>query len=352
MIKIHKLTSNDIQDLSDSNTLYILDYRALGESFEYEIPSMWKYENLLPWIVNNGVCTVNENHTLLHYKNVNNNTKLFICNMNEKANKSIIMRADHILDMHPNINKIWTGVAHPEIDTFAQNNNLILNYDYKSFLQYNDKIDLKLKMEKLTPEWFIVNNIEELQNTWDTGKFIIKRSSGSGGYTNFMPTKKNIPDKLIDLFKEDNYRWYAELIIESQPQSIQCYKLGDDIFIYGMAHQIIENKTEFVGAEFLDIQVLKNDRYLYEKISQTIENIHSQIGNYQGFFGIDFFYSNEKYYFLEANIRLTSMTTPTLLHNDKYPETTKFCEDFDGNTSDIKLVLSHDSAWSTDDVLI
>jgi hypothetical protein len=71
-ISIQPIVPEQIPFLYQQNALFILDYRSLSESFDYEIPSMWKYENLAPWILNGQTILVNQNSSLLHYENNNN----------------------------------------------------------------------------------------------------------------------------------------------------------------------------------------------------------------------------------------------------------------------------------------
>lgn len=70
-INYFPLTADQIPFLNNQKALFLLDYRILGESLEYEIPSMRKYENLLPWILINQNIAVNQYSKELHYVNTN-----------------------------------------------------------------------------------------------------------------------------------------------------------------------------------------------------------------------------------------------------------------------------------------
>jgi len=70
-ISLHPLTPQDIESLHDPKALYILDYRALGESMDYDIPAMRKYENLAPRILTNQHVLVNEHAAELNYPHPN-----------------------------------------------------------------------------------------------------------------------------------------------------------------------------------------------------------------------------------------------------------------------------------------
>ena len=65
-IEINKLTPQKCKVLQNSKAIYICDFRALGESFDHEIPAMWKYENIAPWILHDRYVTVNED-----FENIN-----------------------------------------------------------------------------------------------------------------------------------------------------------------------------------------------------------------------------------------------------------------------------------------
>ncbi|MCX6730065.1 MAG: hypothetical protein NT058_01015 [Candidatus Portnoybacteria bacterium] len=64
-----KLKSKDINFLQNKKALYVSDFRAISESMDYKIPTMWKYENLFPWILNNQNVVVNEDGNNLNYSN-------------------------------------------------------------------------------------------------------------------------------------------------------------------------------------------------------------------------------------------------------------------------------------------
>ncbi len=352
MIHFELLSSNSIEELSREKTLYISDFRSLGESFEYEIESMWKYENLLPWITKKGFCTVNESSQNLLYPS-NNSLRLLKCEQGKQPSISIIKRLkekEHILSQ---INSIWTAVPHPEIDEIARKYNIQLNYKYSDFIVYNDKISVKKMMGELSPSWHQITDLKMLTEDFKSGKYIIKRSIGAGGYTTFLPNSKEIPQKLFSLFSNNNFSWYAEEIIDSIPMSIQCYKKDNTITVFGYSRQIMGNEVEFIGAEFLKLEALTNDKDLYNNITETFSRLSAFLSNYNGFFGIDFFYDSQKnFYFLEINARMTALTIPFLLHNLNITKTSKFFEDYEGDVSKVKFKITFDSKWETNDIII
>jgi len=353
MIYFKELTARDISFLKDDTTLYISDFRSLGESFDYEIPSMWKYENLLPWIVQAGLCTVNEYASFIKYE-LSENTKNITCKAADMSPKVSVMTRLAKEDLLKNLKRIWVAVPHPEIDVWAQANNMDLNYKYEDFIILNNKFVLKEIFKDNTPAWQEISDWEDLLSKWGSKKYVIKRAQGSGGYTVFFPESDVPPTKLKSLYEEGQSIWYAEEIVNGQPMSVQCLKQGDDIFVFGFAEQKILNKSEFNGARLIKLSDLQNNTYLLNKVENSINKLKKHIHDYEGFFGIDFLYdeTNSTYNVLEANIRLTAMTIPTLIANAKGFVDAEFYEDYEENSdTQTKYFLTYDKPWNTWDML-
>ena len=64
-IKRVPLRPVDISELNDAKSLYTIDFRSISENTDYEIPAMWKYENLTPWLTEGKFVTVNEGYSSL-----------------------------------------------------------------------------------------------------------------------------------------------------------------------------------------------------------------------------------------------------------------------------------------------
>ncbi|MFA7717774.1 MAG: hypothetical protein WC875_03595, partial [Candidatus Absconditabacterales bacterium] len=127
-ISIQPIVPEQIPFLYQQNALFILDYRSLSESFDYEIPSMWKYENLAPWILNGQTILVNQNSSLLHYENNNN---LLIINTGDSAKTSLIERAEKSgIVNNMSFDKVFAFIPHPAIDEFCKKYNKALSYTY------------------------------------------------------------------------------------------------------------------------------------------------------------------------------------------------------------------------------
>lgn len=350
MIDFKKICANDIKELMDLNTIYISDFRSLGESFFYDIPSMWKYENLLPWIVKNGYCSINENVQVL--KPSNDNIQYILCKKDKDSTKSIVKRIPNNFSFL-NIKKIWTAVPHPEIDILAKEKKLELNYSYSDFLILNDKIKCKILLKDLTPEWFPIMSWIDLLNFWEKKEYVIKRKNGSGGYTVFFPNEDTPPTKLSELFNEDKDSWYAEKITNGKPMSVQCYKHNQDVIIFGIAEQIIENKSEFIGAKLMPLTAIQKFKGLSMNLQNTLEKLSDHLSSYNGFLGIDFLYDNvlESFSFLESNIRLTAVSVPTLLFNNTNNKSALFYEDYKEIYKKPDKLLLYDDYWDCWDVL-
>lgn len=309
-ISFTPLKPSDIEEINRQNTLYICDFRALGESLEYEIPAMWKYENLAPWIVNSSLVAVNEDHSDLKFKSKNR----FLISTKDSSPKTSVI--DRIVNQESisglTISSVYTFVPHPRIDSISKDKHLNLNYSFSSFKNYNNKISQKKLFTKNTPDWEVVNK-KKFINYKEPNKFLLKRSYGSGGYSIVKPSET--PSSDIDF---ENYEWYMEEIVKGDPMSIQCYKKNDEYVIFGFCAQLIENNLNFVGGKVLDYEGTLKNRHLLEIVQEFIYSIDTLISDYSGFLGIDFMNNklNKQINFLEANVRLTAMTIPTLLTNE------------------------------------
>lgn len=350
-ISVYPLTADDIPFLRDMDTLFILDYRALWESLEYEIPAMRKYENLAPWILEEQKILVNENASILNYSNINN---LFSINTWFSPKISIIERAEKLWILkNIDFKNIFAFIPHPSIDVFSECNSKILSYTYKDFLLLNNKISQKY-LVKYTPKWHIIQNKDDLESIKNKEDFYIKRGLGSWWFTVFKLDTLNENKKFEELLKQNQDLRYIEERVCGQCMSIQLCKTNEDVVIFWLTKQYIKDWKEFYWAQILTLSELTNDTFLKERLLQCITDLFDGLlWSYNGFFGIDFIYDKEKkiFGFLEWNIRLTAMTIPTLLHN-KDTEYNVFKEDID--EKDLKeknIILWYDKKYKCYDIL-
>lgn len=327
-IYIKKIKPEEIEFLQDNHTLYTCDFRSISENMEYVIPEMWKYENLLGWILKGKNIAANEDYKKLKYPFSNNFYEF------KKGSDPRISIYKKILTPNKNIEKLWVAIPHPIADELAKDNNLQLNYSYSDFLLRNDKIKQKKLLKDLTPEWKIIGKDDffKLKET----KGFIKRKLGSGGFTVFDVKKLKNVNK--DLLKDDE--WYFEKFVNGKSYSIQCLAdKNSDITIFGFSQQIIINKTNFSGSKILNIEKLDNKTI--EALKKGIQKIGPLLKNYVGFFGIDFIMNKNTVQILEANIRMTAATIPTLLTNMCACDNAVYHEDIEDN-KDRSIIISLD----------
>lgn len=156
MILKQTIKPKEIKFLQDNRSLYIFDFRALGESMEYDIPAMWKYENLMLWILEGRHAVVNEFYQDISYPSQN---KLSVVRKGKDARISVARKL--CKKKIPNgIESLWVAAPHPDADQLAQQKNLIINYTYSDFLFRNKKIKQKELLRKMTPDWTMVKDKE------------------------------------------------------------------------------------------------------------------------------------------------------------------------------------------------
>lgn len=314
MIIKQTIKPKEIKFLQDNQTLYIFDFRALGESMEYDIPAMWKYENLMPWILEGGYAVVNESHQDIHYPSEN---KLLVVGKGKDARISVVEKLCK-KKIPAGIKSLWVAAPHPDADQLAEQKNLTINYTYSDFLFRNDKIRQKELLKKMTPVWKIVKNEKELdilRKSRKTG--FIKRKLGSGGYTVFDIGKIAGNEDFEKLFLQATDEWYFEEFAKGETYSVQCLmdKEPDDIVVFGYSKQRMAEGKCFIGSEILSLNDLRDD--IFMQLKKGIKLMNPLLKDYIGFFGIDFIVGKEgKVDILEFNIRTTAATVPTLLSNN------------------------------------
>jgi len=314
MILKQTIKPKEIKFLQDNQALYIFDFRALGESMEYDIPAMWKYENLMPWILERGYAAVNELHQDIHYPGKN---KLLVVRRGKDAKISVAGKL-YKKKIPASIKSLWVAAPHPDSDQLAEQKNLTINYTYSDFLFRNDKIKQKGLLKKMTPDWEMVKDKEDLDILRKNKKFgFIKRKLGSGGYTVFNIGKIAGNEDFEKLFLQASDEWYFEEFAKGVSYSVQCLidKESDDVVVFGYSKQHVAEGKCFVGSEILSLNDLRDD--IFMQLKKGIKLMNPLLENYVGFFGIDFIVRKEgRVDILEFNIRTTAATIPTLLSNN------------------------------------
>jgi hypothetical protein len=323
MIAVKALTPADIDFLQKISSLYSVDFRAIGESLDLEIIDMWKYENLMPWVLKNKYVVTNGLSKLLQYDNEN---FLLEIPMGGKATISVFERLS-TLQLSAEVKDLWTAIPHPAADAFSAERNLRINYTYSDFLKNNDKISQKELLGDQTPKWKKIS-IEDVDSSFLERDVYFKRQFGSGGYTLHRSAEFNDVNIMKDTIFNDNFSlWFAEETVKGIPASIQVIKsasLGTVIFGY-TRQKIIDNKY-FAGSDLLNLHSLTPE--IIMQLESAIEKLKPLLENYEGFFGIDFMLDQLNVNILEANIRFTAATIPTLLMNERMKHTGEYFEDY------------------------
>jgi len=163
------------------------------------------------------------------------------------------------------------------------------------------------KSELLTPqkirELLSENNSAERSRFYT--KFIpavIKETYSAGSELKIVQNKND-----LQLFLKNNYNssinknYLIQKIIEGIPGSISAVADKDRALILSINKQYInKNDFQYHGGE---INYPFNNIKLFKKLTKMIKEIYPGLN---GYFGIDFIYSQGEYYLLEINPRLTS----------------------------------------------
>jgi predicted ATP-grasp superfamily ATP-dependent carboligase len=345
-VKKKAITSEQINLFKNNSTLYCCDFRAISESMDYKIPAMWKYENLLAWVLSDKNVVVNEDLNKLDLKNKNNEV---VAKKTEDPRNSVFKRLSDV--NLSNFKSVWTAIPHPHADEFTESNNLKLNYNFDDFLELNDKIKQKELLDNFTPEWKLVNKKElyKLINSEKEG--FLKRSEGAGGFTVFDISNLD-KTKVDELFSEfGNFDWYFEKQAKGRICSIQCLKEQGQITIFGFSEQIIEGGKYYCGSNIHRLNRLNGNTY--KQLEKSLDQLIDLLSGYIGFFGVDFIIEQSgNVKVLEANIRLTAATIPTLLFNESRSNEAIFQEDVQENNSEPNdTILTFDAANNLVDLI-
>jgi len=335
-INLKKQTSKDIDLLSRKDSIFVLDFRATGEALNYEIPAMWKYENLLTHILNNQTVVVNEDYKELDL--IVENNYLVASKTKDKPSKSVLSRIEK--DKLSEFKSIINFIPHPDFDKYAKESNTEIFYKFDDFLKFNNKVDQKKQLDNLTPKWDFLDNSDDKR----IKTHYVKASVGSGGYKVFSPGT-------FDTQVFEDASWYLEEKCDGEPMSAQILKEGFNYTVFGLTKQKVEEDRYFIGAEVISLKENLNTD-LKTFLEDVIERLSKLLDSYEGFWGIDFIETSEnKYSFLEANIRLTAMTIPTLVVNERFESGTGlFMEDVE-EVKDGDFVMSVDKSDNLFDTL-
>lgn len=304
IVDFKKVTVADIPALNQDNTLFISDFRATGEDLTYDIEEMYAYEDLSNYLVGSGD---NSYAASLH-----SNKKGVLVPSGRRPSESVISRLDTRKLL--GIKNVWTAVPHPDIDTFATNNSMNLNYTYKSFLKLNNKISQKKALKGFTPAYQPIDSPKDIENIVNGRIGFVKKALGSGGFNIFNLTNEGDRKKAISAVRQARpNEWYIEDEVKGTPMSFQVYKQGENHVVFGLTEQYLDGMS-YTGCRILDIHsdITPKLRVVVRKL---INQISQFLGDYEGFYGIDFLQTDTNIAVLELNVRVTSATVPVLLVN-------------------------------------
>ncbi|HUT22156.1 MAG TPA: ATP-grasp domain-containing protein [Candidatus Bipolaricaulota bacterium] len=352
MILTKQLIPSEIPFLCNKRTLYLSDFRAISESMLYEIPAMWKYENLLPWILDGQYVIVNDDFGGIEYNHGNN---ILPVRKAMDPRVSVFERVKDDIITKNEISSLWVSIPHPKADALAKENKLSINYNYSEFKKYNDKLSQKDVLKSYTPEWKKINNVKELDDFECIHKpGFLKRRFGSGGYTVFLSSEIKCDLNFRNLFSKTSDEWYWEALALGIPHSIQCvrYRESGDTIIFGFSEQLIAENKYFVGSKILPLEFL--DDIILRQLRDVLSKINIFLEGYEGFFGVDFMVESEtqKISVLELNVRMTAATIPTLLMNELRKEKGEYREDVPlSQVQQHDIILTKDVLANTADIL-
>lgn len=311
MITKKRLIPSEISFLNYDDCLYSVDFRAISENMNYAIPAMWKVENLCSWIISDKFVTTNEDFDRLKYPNSN-----FYVVLNKGADPKVsiydrLFKTKDTIDTK--IKKLWVAIPHPNADKYCQDNHLQLNFTFSDFVKLNDKFTQKKLLKENTPKWVKIASRSELESIINDRSGYIKRKQGSGGYAVFKSDDLN--NDFNVLFNQSPSDWFFEEKADGRSCSIQCIKdESGNITIFGFSEQMINGDKFYSGSKILSLNSMEDN--IYRQLSNSLEMLSKLLKDYVGFFGLDFIIGEDGMVLvLEANIRLTAATIPTLLAN-------------------------------------
>lgn len=320
----------------------MVDFRAIGESLDMEIIDMWKYENLLPWIVRDQHVVTNEMHEQLHYRHANS---IHIAKRAEKANISVYERMAN-MDVPAGIDQLWSAISHPAADRLCEQKGWLNNYSHQDFLRRNDKIMQKKLLADQTPAWRIVNSaeVQKIMENTEHKRGFFKRQFGSGGFTIFRSDEVKNGTNVLTMMQEEGSQWFFEEFAEGRPCSIQCVRMRDgSVVVFGFSEQAIAGGKHYQGSNMKVLEDFPKDAA--QQLENALRNFEPLLQDYEGFFGIDFILDTSKVWILEANVRMTAATVPTLLANEKQRDHCIYREDAElreAGADDVILALHPD----------
>lgn len=325
MVTFAPFTTKNIPFLHNRDTLYIADFRGLAEDLTYEIPAYIKYENYLaPFKLENVV--VNADVQKVFHRG----THLIQAPIAKDARITVLER---LADRFPlkGISKLWQAVPHPVSDVYSKRMGLKSYDNYEAFLYRNHKAVQKTLCEGLTPPWHYIS-----ENFLTDRPSYIKHIHGSGGFRNLRTTEDTID---LPSLTRNAHTWYVEEEVEGIAHSAQCFSYEGNVAIFSWGKQHIEAKKHFSGADIFSVESISQQIEVF--LRQVVERLEPLIKDYTGFWGIDFMIENNsnRLLFLEANLRTTTLSFPSLLASELNFQKPVFLEEVSKETAEKNAVI-------------
>jgi hypothetical protein len=306
-----RLSPHHLKELRNPRALFIVDFRAISNQLSDASTWAFYYENMLLPFVEEGFVVINQNALPELIKA--STAHLVTIPATTKISSSVAQRIYKNIDW-ANIDAIWAAVPHPDIDRLARDNNKPLNYSYAQFSRYNDKIlQKKTVPQELTPEWSEEDGVMIAPKDC-----YLKKRLGSGGLEVWSSAQTHNYDgqEYAALMKEDPSNWYCEKEIKGTVCSAAFYTRGEDVIMYGWSEQIFAEQavTSCIGGKLHDPESI--NEVAFKGLCECVDALYKELFEaYQGVWGIDFILEEGtgKFYFLETNVRLTTLTIPHLL---------------------------------------
>ncbi len=308
-LELFRLTPRHIAEFRSAKTLYISDFRAASSSVGEHSTWLVYYENMLLPVVSAGTVVVNDGYLpSLQREGVHS-----CISAHPHGFVSIAERLPDTLNWDE-IDQIWTAVPHPAIDRLAEMHGKKSTYSYTDFCRFNNKVLQKQCVPaELTSVWGKDSILDHVQPG-----YYLKHEFGCGGLeVCTVGHEKNYDGQNFrEMIEKDPDHWYWEEEVQGVSCSVSLYTRGDDTVVFGWSEQIFAThaKTSCIGGtlhapESLPIQVRQG---LEACVSALLTGL---LTTYQGFWGIDYIVSKEtgNIVFLEANVRVTTVTIPQLL---------------------------------------
>ena len=308
-IDIFRLQPHQIKELRNPRTLYLVDFRAISSSISQNSFWVYYYENMVLPVIEKGWAVMNEG-ALPEYTTAPGVTYI-TADAPEKTLTPLAYRLSTFKNWD-DIDQIWTAIPHPAIDALATEKGKKLNYGFEAYRRNNDKLTQKRCLPpELTPAW--------KEGVHDAAPgYLLKHRFGCGGLEVWHPDHTHNLDgvSFSNLVQQNPDGWYQEKLITGISCSASLYTEGDDTIIFGWSKLIFPQRAPLscLGGRLYDPAFLAPN--LLSKLKRCITALQEGVlENYQGFWGIDFMIevSTQEFYFLEANVRLTTLTVPHLI---------------------------------------